>query len=297
LNASGGVDSTFTTPIYTNFNPAYTFNGVQYTGRVSVLQSAANSYYNALLVNLKYRRSSWFQGDASYTYGHTIDWLGSNGFAPTFGSTTPSSFFNGCYECDKGSSNLDRRHNFIVNYMFSPRFMDSNSAFAKYVINGWQLSGVSVFSSSQPTTPTITGTLSVPNNAALRTLLGFSSVVSGFSINGLGGSSRVPFESTSALNIGTIYRTDLRLTKNFPITERFNLMLGFEAFNVFNHLIPSGRDAAQYQLQPLATATTDPNYGFGVLTPRTSFGAVTLTQVTPDGTTARRAQGVLRFTF
>ena len=290
LDANNAVASTFTTPIYTAYNPAYTFGGVQYIGRVSVLQAAANSYYNAMLLNFKWRRTNWFQFDTSYTYGHTIDTLGSNGFAPTFGSTTPSSFYNGCYQCDKGSSNLDRRHNLIFNYNVAPTFMHSSSAFAKYVVNGWQLSGITQYATSQPLTPSVSGTFSLP------AALGLGTPVSGFSINGLGGSSRVPFESTSLLNVGNVWRTDARISKNFPITERFNLMLGFEAFNIFNHLIPSGRDAAQYTVS-VPSATTDPNYGYGVLTPRSSYGALTATQITPDGTTARRAQGVLRFTF
>ena len=296
LDASGAVAGSYTTPVYTSFNPAYVFNGVQYTGRVSDLQSAGNSYYNAMLVNMKYRRSKWVQADMSYTYGHTIDTLGTNGFAPTFGSTTPSSFFNGNYQADKGSSNLDRRHNLVFNYAFTPTFSHSDSAFAKYVINGWELSGLTVFASSQPLVPTVSGTFSIPNVAALQAQLGFSSVVSGFSINGLGGSSRVPFESTSALNVGAVYRTDARLAKTFTVTERVKIMAGFEAFNVFNHLIVSGRDAAQYTVS-VPSKNTDPNYGFGVLTPRSSYGTVSLTQITPDGTTARRANALIRITF
>ncbi len=294
LDANGAVASTYTTPVYTDFNPAYTFNGVQYKGRVSVLQSAGNSYYNAMLVNLRYRRSRWIQGDLSYTWGHTIDTLGTNGFAPTFGSTTPSSFYNGNYAADTGSSNLDRRHNLVLNYTFTPHFTNSDSLLAKILVKDWEISGLTQFASSQPLVPTISGTFSIPNNTALRDQLGFSSVVSGFSINGLGGSSRVPFESTSLLNVGPIYRTDARLAKSFPVTERVRLMLGIEAFNLFNHLIPSGRDAAQYTV---TVPTSGSNFGFGVLTPRDSFGAVTATQITPDGTTARRADAMIRITF
>src|SRR6185369_9689448 len=136
LDAAGAVDPslTFTMPVYTSYNPAYIFNGVQYTGRVSVLQSAANSYYNAALMTLKYRQSKWFQGDLNYTWGHTIDW--GVGAAPTFGSTTPSSFYNGDYRDDRGSSTLDRRHTVVVNYVAAPKLMSGNNAFAKYVANG-----------------------------------------------------------------------------------------------------------------------------------------------------------------
>jgi hypothetical protein len=266
---------TFVTPVYTARNTA---KYGTYSGRVSVLQSAANSYYNAMLVNLKYRRSKWFQGDVSYTYGHTIDW--GVGFAPTFGSTTPSSFINGNYRSERGSSSLDRRHNLVVNYLFSPKFMNSNSAFAKYVVNGWQLSGVTQFASSQPLTPTITGSVSGLLN-------------SGANLSGLGSTSRVPFQSLSALDVGAIYRTDARMVKMFPITERVNVMLGFEAFNVFNHTIPSGRDTAEYTIG----TGTGANAGVTVLTPRSTYGALTLTQITPDGTTARRAQALVRINF
>lgn len=265
----------YTTPVYTARNTA---KYGTYGGRVTVLQSAANSYYNAMLVNLKYRRSKWFQGDLSYTYGHTIDW--SVGFAPTFGSTSPSSYLNGDYRGMTGSSNLDRRHNLVLNYVFSPTFMNSNSAVAKYVVNGWQLSGVTQFASSQPLSPSISGSVS-------------GLLKSGGNLAGLGGSSWVPFLSQSALNVGAIYRTDARLVKTFPITERVNVNLGFEAFNIFNHLIPSGRDTGAYQF----VAGTGAQAGQYFLTPRSSYGALTLTQMTPDGTTARRAQALIRINF
>jgi hypothetical protein len=311
LDSTGAIDAskTFTLPIYTSFNSAYndpayitsTNPNGNYLGRVSVLQSGANSYYNAALMTLKYRGSKWFQGDVNYTWGHTIDW--GVGFAPTFGSTTPSSFVNRDYSGDKGSSQLDRRHTVVVNYVVAPKLMNGNNAFAKYVANGWQIAGVTTFASSQPAAPTVSGTFSIPSAAA--STIGFSSVVSGFSINGLGGSSRVPWESTSLINVGAAYRTDARLSKVFPVTERVNVILGFEAFNIFNHLIPTGRDNAQYTvsvpsdkyLDPPTNTVLNPNFGFGVLTPRTSFKSLSLTQVTPDGTTARRAQAVIRINF
>ncbi|HWR16659.1 MAG TPA: TonB-dependent receptor [Terriglobales bacterium] len=277
-STSSAVASTYTIPVYTSFNPVYTFNGSQYTGRVSELESSANSYYNAMLTNVKFRRWNWFQGDVSYTWGHTIDW--GVGFAPTFGSTTPSSFYNRDYRADKASSTLDRRHNLVFNYVFAPKFMSGDSAVAKYLVNGWQLSGVTLFASSQPQVPTISG--STPG------------LLTTFSINGLGGSSRVPFVSADSLNIGPVYRTDARITKTFPITERVNVMMGFEAFNVFNTLITSGRDTAMYAV---SRPTTGPNAGLYVLAPRPSFGAISTTQITPDGTTARRAQALIRINF
>jgi outer membrane receptor for ferrienterochelin and colicin len=287
LDTGNNIVGTYTTPIYTARNPVYTFNGQQYTGRVSVLQSAANSYYNAMLVNAKYRPAKWFQLDMAYTYGHTIDW--GVGFAPTFGSTTPSSYVNGDYRGDKGSSQLDRRHNLMLNYIVAPTFLHNDSAFARYVVNGWQLSGVTQFASSQPQVPSLSG--SIP------TTFGGISVLNTSSLNGLGGSGRIPFMSVSALDIGAIYRTDARIMKMFPITERVNVNLGFEAFNVFNHLIPGGTAPRDRFAYTASIPTTGPNTGLLVLTPRTSYGSLQQTQITPDGTTARRAQAVIRINF
>jgi hypothetical protein len=280
-----GLTQDYVTPVYTQFNPAYTFGGVQYKGRVSVLEPGGNSYYNAMLVTLRRRQGNWFQGSASYTYGHTID--DAVGFAPTFGSTTPSSYVNGYYAGEKGSSNLDRRHNLVVNAVFQPKLMNGDSKFAKYVANGWQLSLVNVAASSQPVAPLVISSGAFTPTGGIR---------SG-SLNGLGGTMRVPFESLSKLNIGSLNRLDARISKNFTVTERVNFSLGFEAFNVFNHLIVSGRDAGEYDVAQKKTTAGVNIPGEYTLTPRSTYGAITATQVTPDGTTARRAQAVVRINF
>ncbi len=303
------VVGTYTTPVYSSYNPAYQYNGSQYSSRVSELQSAGNSYYNALLVNLTRKFSKSLQGSASYTYGHTIDQNLQT--AATFGSTTPSSYNNGDYRGDKGSSELDRRHNLIINAVFQPTLMKGNSAFAKYIANGWQLSGVEVLASSQPYVPGFNGSLSFTSGmSSSSTGVGWKPLSS--SLNGLGGSFRIPFMSTSALNIGGIARTDLRLTKVVPLSERVSVMVGFEGWNIFNHLIVSGRDANAYSLAMVGvdasgnTSTCGTGVGsaakpctsvHGVLTPSSTYGNVTATQITPDGTTARRAQILARITW
>lgn len=291
LDSTGAVVNTFTTPIYNKRNPIYkNSDGSFYSGSVSILESAANSYYNGLLVSLKHRYSDWFEGNVSYTWSHTIDY--GVGFAPTFGSNFPSSFYNGNYRADKGSSQLDRRHNLIINAIFTPKFMHNDSALAKYVVNGWQLSTVNTLASSQAVAPTVSG---ASLSSALSTALG-GGFYSSFSIDGLGGSSRVPFQSTSALNIAPLYRTDVRLTKTFPITERVKVQAAMEVYNLLNHLIITGRDKAEYTT---TFPTSGPNVGYGVLTPRSSYGALTDTigLSVSDGTSARRAQAILRINF
>jgi hypothetical protein len=288
-----GLSFDYVTPVYSQFNPAYA-SGPNctaavttdcYKGRVAILEAGGNSYYDAMLVTIRRRQGNWFQGSASYTYGHTID--DAVGFAPTFGSTTPSSYVNGYYAGERDSSNLDRRHNLVVNAVFQPKLMNSDSNFAKYVANGWQLSLVNVSATSQPVAPLVVSSGAFTPTGGVR---------SG-SLNGLGGTMRVPFESLAKLNVGALNRLDARLSKNFTVTERVNFSLGFEAFNVFNHLIVSGRDAGEYDVAQKKTTAGVNIPGEYTLTPRSTYGAITATQVTPDGTTARRAQAVVRINF
>jgi len=274
--AGNNVGDPITIPVYTALNPKY--NG--YRGPVFQLQTAGNSYYNGLLVQLSRRYSSWFQGSLSYTWSHAIDY--NQGGSPTFGSAFSTSVENGNYRAEKGSSSLDARHRLVINAVVSPTFMKNEGVLAKYLVNGWQLAVLNVNESSKPLVPTVSVSTTAPgtlNPTSTRTL------------NGLSGSTRVPWESISALEIGAIFRTDARLSKTFPVTERVNVALGFEAFNIFNHLIPSGRQTAMYN------ASYNAGLGQYILTPNAQYGSLNATQATPDGTTARRAQAVVRINF
>ncbi len=231
------------------------------------------------------RYSSWLQGSLAYTYGHAIDNNQGGGGNTLFGSTFPTSVFNGDYRGEKGSSSIDQRHRLVVNAVASPTFTRSTTPAARYLVNNWQLSVVSIAASSQPLVPTI----SVQNGAP--------GVLSTFSLNGLGGSGRVPFESTSALDLGPVYRTDARIAKVLPVTERFKAYLMFEAFNVFNRPQVAGPGPRVTQQYTAIKQTSGALAGQIALVPNPSYGAILQTQAPPDGTTARRAQVALRLVF
>ncbi len=279
LDASGNQVSSYTTPLYTQrINPAY--------GAVYQLESNGNSYYNALLVQANRRYSNWLQGSLAYTYGHAIDYNQGGGGNTLFGSTFPTSVFNGDYRDEKGSSSIDQRHRLVVSLIASPTFMHGDSFAAKYLVNGWQISLVDVAASSQPLVPNI------------RVQSGAPGVLSTGSLNGLNGSNRVPFESTSALNIGPQYRTDARLSKLLPVFgERLKVYLMFEAFNLFNHVIVSGSGPLVTQQYTAIKQTAGALNGVIALVPNASYGSILQTQIAPDGTTARRAQAAVRFVF
>ena len=80
-------------------------------------------------------------------------------------------------------------------------------------------------------------------------------------------------------------RLDSRLTKILALTERYQLFLNFEAFNVFNHVANTSVNGQAFQ------ATN------GVLSVTPRLGEGSASQGFPDGTNARRAQFSVRFVF
>ena len=97
----------------------------------------------------------------------------------------------------------------------------------------------------------------------------------------------MPFEALNNLNLDPILRTDARLARKLPFSERVVGYLQFEAFNITNTPYDTSKRSAQYSLTS-ATAT---------LAPIASYGSGSASQGFPDGTNARRAQVSLRVTF
>jgi hypothetical protein len=295
LCADAACSSVSQTPFYKT--GLYTArNYPTYKGEIFELMSSGNSYYNAMLVQFTRRYSNWFTGSLNYTYSHAID-DNQNGTA-TFGNSYVTSYNNGDFAAERGSSSLDRRHNFVANFVISPKLTNGNSWLDKTLINGWQLSGVQFLATPQYQIATV-----YTQDAYTGTL----NPVSGYTMNGLSSVSRIPWVSTSgaANRIGNLVRTDLRLAKKFQLTERVRMDLGFEAVNVFNHRIFTARNVQKYTAEKCGTVSAaactntpkDPNGNQFVLVPYSGFDAVTATQITPDGTTARRAQANVRISF
>jgi hypothetical protein len=295
-DSAGTQQFIYTTPLYRAAPTTSGGNKIPNTfNSIYQLNSSGNSYYNGLLVNLTKKSGKWFTGNVAYTYSHSIDYAQGGGGNTLFGSSFPTTAVsNGNWEEMKGSSSIDQRHRFIANALFTPTFTSGTSGFDRYLINNWQVSLTYLIASSQPLTPTI----SVGTNLGSTTipLAQRISLFSTSTLSGLGGSFRVPWESISALNIGNIYKADARIAKNLPISERVNLQVLFEAFNIFNTTIPGGpgpRTTTQY-------STTLKTFGANSivgLVPTTNYGTLLQTQAPPDGTTARRAQLGVRVTF
>lgn len=277
-DASGAQVGTYTTPTYRRgLRPDPRWAGI------NVVDAGGNSYYNALAVQVRKRLSRGVEGSLSYTWSHAIDTLGGGygGGANNniFFSNGPTSYYNGDYRGEKGSSLLDQRHRLTISAVWEPEITKRTGAFARYVINNWQLSALGVFASAPPAQPTVRiSGQPFPGAGALAPL-------SNTGLNGFSGTSRVPFVPVNSLDVDRRATIDARISKIVPITERYKLYVSFEAFNVMNHTYYTAVRAQQYSLSNM------------VLSPEPRFGEGSATQGFPDGTNARRAQVSARFVF
>jgi len=268
-DASGNQVGSFTTPTYRLANrvdPRFQ--------RVIQVENGGRSYYDALAVQLKKRMSKGIESSVSYTWSHAIDTANMGGGSNALFFDTIRSTYSGNYAADKGSSSLDQRHRLVATTIIQPAFTKSTGGVAKFLINNWQLTQITTVASSQPATATLRVVGAPFTGAAFNT-----------SLNGLGGSTRVPFQPFSNLDIDKVFRTDARVSKLLPLTEQVRLYVNFEAFNVFNHV-------SDTFVNTEAFSSTG-----GVLTPTPGLGVGNQSQGFPDGTNARRAQVSLRVVF
>jgi hypothetical protein len=279
-DAAGNNVSTYTTPVFVIGNrvdPRYS--------KILQVENGGQSWYNALAVQFEKRFSHGLQAQVNYTWSHAIDDGNEQGASWNISNTFNNATFNGNYPLDKGSSTLDQRHRFIVNWLWKPTFTTSTSAFARYFVNGWELSAITTLASAHPVTATMNSASTSANGVFQGVTLANST------INGSGGWTRVPFLPVGTLDIDQIYNVDARITRSLPLGERVKANLLFEAFNVFNTIHNTSVQTAAYSVN--AGGILKP-----VLTNGVSFlGAGSASQGFPDGTNARRMQVGLRFIF
>jgi hypothetical protein len=269
-DAGGNPTGSFSTPVYLAANkidPRY--------GRIMQDENGVNSFYNALALQFSRRLSKNFQALASYTWAHAIDDGQGAATDALFFSSPTLSTYNGNYSFEKGSSALDQRHRLVISLVAQPTFTHRDGAIYKYLVNNWQLSGIVTLASGRPTMPIIRMTDTPVAGMAYNT-----------TINGFGGSARVPFWPVNSLYTPAIYRADARLTKSLAFNERYRLDFTFEVWNITNTQVDTAiTNQACVETNRILTLTPGA-YGTGI-----QSGGF------PDGTNARRAQVGARLVF
>ena len=240
-------------------------------GQIFSLQNVADSNYHSLQATMRHTKGPITLG-VSYSYSHAID--DSSDRSDTVFVNTLNARSN------KASSNFDQRHLLNANYIYqlpvlkwakslrqwnreaasadeTPSF---SSEFAKNMLGGWEISGISTFQSGTPFSVVNGGSntgIAVADNAGLANGVGpgsYPDIIKGQPKPGGGSNAQsfgpllgnpAQFVAPRGLTFGNAGRNvlnnpsrlnfDMTLLKHFKITEGKDLEFRAEAFNVFNH--------------------------------------------------------------
>ena len=276
-DANGVAVSSYTTTLWTAKNdPKY--------AQIFQITNGGSAWYNAAALEFRQTMTHGLSLQASYTLSHAT---GTN-TGPLYAGLFPLTSSPGDFATDKADLSTDQRHRAVLNWTWQPKVTRSNSPLARYVANGWELSGIATLASGQPVPPAV---LLTGNQFSTATMAYFNS------LNGSGGWARVPFEPVNTFRTDAQHGVDARLTRTLPFTERVRGVLAFEAYNLFNTQRITGINTLAYVAVASLPANQINGPYSGTLKPVAGAGAGNASSAFPDGTTARRCQLALRVTF
>jgi hypothetical protein len=263
---------------------------------VTEYKQGAISSYEGLTFSLARQFNHWIAGHLNYTWSHNLDETSNGGlFQYGFeGNNTILGQINplGLRTSNYGNTDYDVRHLVNGDFILNPEFHKTGGL--KWVTEGWQLSGKMFWRTGLPYTisdnnlagyvlnggdtvpATIIGNaqpsscgksnasfdLSKPGCLSPSGIADTAALISNYFF--VPGAPQIPYPSQhrNQYRGPKYFDMDLNLFKNFKLAERFNLAIGAQAFNVFNH----------------------PNFGLpnaGYLTGDPTFGGINTMQGTP----------------
>ena len=226
---------------FSSHDPADIANGLNQFASEGYFSAIGNSAYNSFQIDFRHN-SGPLQLLLGYTYSKSLD--DASGFGEQVNPFNP--------QLSRGLSSFDIRHNFVVSYTYQLPFGKLGGP--RQLTSGWQLSGVTTFSSGLPVyifenddrsllgtpfagplplgidTPNFAGGsvhIFNPRNTSRQYF-----DTTGFSPETLGqlGTARRRFFAGPGIN-----NFNVALAKNTRFGERYNLEFRAEFFNLFNH--------------------------------------------------------------
>lgn len=217
---------------------------------ITMVETASMSNYNSLQASVQWHNSHGLSLSAAYTYSHSLDNISGD-------LSTMSDPFNRAY--DYASSDFDRRHILMFNYVYSLPFFAHSSGVTHSLLGGWEISGITMFETGTPlnlgygkdnlglgggtnSRPDIVGAIDYPHTVDAWFGTG-------------------AFAAPAPLQFGTLARNalvgpgrdnwDIALFKSFAFTEHSGLEFRVETYNTFNHT----------QFNGVNTTLTSSNFG------------------------------------
>jgi histone H3/H4 len=212
-------------------------------GAIRLSENAAKSIYHSLQLSAVRRYSNGIKVEAAYTLGKSED-NGSDKRNVLWNTYDDTGFW--------GPSSYDRRHNFVVSYIYDLPFWREPTSLMRNLLGGWQISGASFFRTGQPFSITRTNDIAGvgdggfgqplnlvgdPNANANRKFSNGSD--QNFVFNPAAFANPAPGTFGNAPR-SLIYRPgdqqwDIALFKNFGLGDTRKLQFRAEIFNFPNH--------------------------------------------------------------
>jgi hypothetical protein len=224
-----------------------------YSQTITEANMGGNGTYHSLQLSLEHRIRFGLTLLANYTWSKATDDLSYNQSATAIAAG--NSYVLPTYEpnfkrLDSGPSDFDHRNVTSISFVYRiPKVLKNSPSAVRYIVNGWQASGLFQSRSGDPLT-----VVASSNNSSGSGQNRDRAVLIG---NPYGGSScpatahcksylnPASFTPNTAGTYGSIAKgsfvgprytdMDMSIARNFPLVERTSLQLRAEYFNVFNH--------------------------------------------------------------
>jgi len=206
-------------------------------GNLTYLTEDRRSYYHSLQTSLVKRFSRGFTVMANYTWSKALG---------NYDPEVVPWYLPGTDNMTYGPMDIDRRHRFVLSYVWDLPNTSTTNPFLRYVLHGWQATGFGQYQSGGPFTVVsgrdnsltgigrdrakLTGVSSNPPSGADKRVW-FNSAA--FAVNDIGTFGGV---GTGAFYGPHIFSWDMGFFKKFRVAERVNVQFRAEMFNIFNQV-------------------------------------------------------------
>jgi hypothetical protein len=241
----------------------------QQFNRITYLDAGGDSYYHSMQVTVRKRFDRGLLFGLAYTLQKSIDNQSSDPVGATSGGALSTTGARGTtdirnWRLDRARSDFDRRQMLNLSGVYELPFGKGKQFGSNFkgplnlILGGWSVNGIYTWMSGEPFS-IMTGAYTLNNGHTSRAdLVGAKPELQLQEVPGIAGpvyfananAFKVPDPGTSGMprnmfEAQAYWNLDLGISKNFRLTERFNLDFRMEMFNALNHAnFDNPRDAS-----------------------------------------------------
>jgi hypothetical protein len=123
---------------------------------IELKSSDGDSWYNALILDLRRRLHGGFSVQSSYTLSKSEDTTQASTFFSDATNGTTSAMPEYIADYNRGPSDFDTRHSWVLSFTWELPFARDASPIARAILAGWRMSGIWTMRSGQPLTVFVT---------------------------------------------------------------------------------------------------------------------------------------------